>query len=652
MATNLRWLTVASSGTGPYEIATWVDLQSQNITNRTSTVIQYVGWRRTTSVGYGSWDGSATWAMTCGGNVANGGWSLDAPAGGAVGWQIVASRTYTLQHNAQGVLNNVTLNGSLTTGTSGFGNGSPSGTFNLPTISTASTPSFTNPLTAGVATTINTNRQDPAYVHNMEWRFGDGANSSGTIGIDVGASVSWTPPLSMLNKIPNATSGVGSIRTITKLGPTQIGSETRVPFTLNAPASVVPTCSAVLAQEQNPLVANLSLTNGHFLQGLSQVKLTPTGAGVYGSTIVTAKTVTPTGDVPSGGIVALTQSGTVNVTGHVTDTRGRVGTLPVALTVLPYTSPQVVTCTVVRANSSGAPLDEGTYLRVNLQSTVQSINSGGQKNTARVKVRTRPYNPDSPQPWTNRNDTSIALAYNSNFLVTGGGIYTDTQSWEVEVTVVDALGNAFAATAVRTVTTTQVTLDLNGIKVGVGKIHELGALDVAGDIYANGKIVTPAATQAQANAGTANDVAITPATLKALNGLGIHRTLGRAIGTASQTGITTATTITGLSVAFTTPTPVMVEPRLYVRTRSTNASDVVAIRLLRNGTRVMDWIAPANASPTASGTSRTQTLFTSFEIPAGSHTFTVQALRATGTGTITVEPDAGEPATLTITQIS
>ena len=60
----------------------------------------------------------------------------------------------------------------------------------------------------GSAVTVYTNRVSTSTTHTLLYTFG---NTSGTIATNVGASVSWTPPLTLAAQIPSATNGVCTI---------------------------------------------------------------------------------------------------------------------------------------------------------------------------------------------------------------------------------------------------------------------------------------------------------------------------------------------------------------------------------------------------------------------------------------------------------
>ena len=85
-----------------------------------------------------------------------------------------------------------------------------------PTVSSSS-------VNLGSALTIYTNRQSTATVRTISYWFGE---TSGAIATNVGASVSWTPPLSLASQIPNATSGICTITCNSFVNGTLTGTRT------------------------------------------------------------------------------------------------------------------------------------------------------------------------------------------------------------------------------------------------------------------------------------------------------------------------------------------------------------------------------------------------------------------------------------------
>lgn len=348
----------------------------------------------------------------------------------------------------------------------------------LPKIARASTATISggSSFPAGSAVTINTNRADTGFTHKIEYNFG---NQQGTISTNAGASVSWTPPLSLLTQIPTSTSGTGSIYVTTYQGSTQIGSRTTTGFTLTAPSSVVPTISPLTGTDTNPTVASVV---GAYVQNLSRLKVGVSAAGAHGSTIVgTEVTVDGVKGSPSSSY-ALPTAGTRNISAKVTDSRGRTATRTGTVPVLAYTPPAVASVNVRRATSTGTVNSGESYLRIDLNATVKSLVNGSERNSMTIRIRTRPTN----GAWTNRNTINGALTYNNNFIVSGGAVFPPTASFDVEVKVTDAVGQQWVR--IITIATDKVLMDWVDTNVGIGKFWERGALDVGGHVYINGNL--------------------------------------------------------------------------------------------------------------------------------------------------------------------
>ena len=431
---------------------------------------------------------------------------------------LLAQVDVTVPHNADGTKPSVAIDGYCNAAILGYTD--VHSAVGLPTIPRASSASFAGGSTfdCGAPVTINISRASASFTHDIYWYFG----TEGPVEVakGVATSTAWTPPLTMLNQIPNNTSGNGHIRVFTLNGGSIVG-QVDVPFILRAPASIVPTVSQIAVSDLNPDVASIV---GKFVQGLSRARVTVTGAGVRGSTIAKAEATLLGTTIASGADVAVTQSGNVSVTGKVTDSRGRIGTSVGTIAVLAYNPPSASVYQARRCSSIGAIQDDGAYLRVDLTAAISSLINSTERNALTIRAFTRPRGSGA---WTARNViTPGGMSYTTWFLVSGGGVYSTTGSWDVRVEVTDKFGKYIADT---TVSTISVTMDLNGKNVGIGKIHEQGVLDVGGDIYQSGQVVIDAsdvasatargivelATPAEATAGTDTQRAVTPAGLQA-----------------------------------------------------------------------------------------------------------------------------------------
>ena len=181
---------------------------------------------------------------------------------------------------------------------------------------------------------------------------------------------------------------------------------------------------------------------GIYVKGKSKCKLTINGAsGIYGSSI--------SGYSISGGGYSgstspyttgyLNTSGTVTFSGKVIDSRPNreSSTKTTSIYVYDYATPYISSITSVRCNSSGSPLDDGTYLKVKCDFTYYSCNSN---NTVTATVRYRRSGTDTsgnPYSWS----SAYSISDNTE-LVIGSGYINIDYAYDIEYKVVDYFGDA------------------------------------------------------------------------------------------------------------------------------------------------------------------------------------------------------------------
>lgn len=343
------------------------------------------------------------------------------PGGGSVTlWTLRAA----VSHDADGSFSKAvacTVGIGTTFSSSGYIDAvTASGTMTLPAIPRASALSF-GAFTAGSAGTIAIQAASSAFTHNLSYTFG---GKSGTVASGVKGSVSWTPPLSLLTEIPNATQGSGTLTCTTLLSGAAVGTKTAA-FTLYAPDSVRPTVTAaeVAVVNDNAVAAAWGVA----IRGLSKLRWSASAAGAYGSTVQSWAFACGgvTGSASSGTTAVLPGAGTFTPTVTVTDSRGRTGSRSAAaVEVLDYAPPVVKTASAVRCDESGAASDQGTYCRLNLTASCSSV---GGRNSLTLRCRTKPTG-GTFSGWTALTDGMVL----SGFAV--------GQSYVVELSAVDALG--------------------------------------------------------------------------------------------------------------------------------------------------------------------------------------------------------------------
>lgn len=441
--------------------------------------------------GYASmWGVSADATITI-----NGGGAIEHPAVniGTNSAQKIWDHTYNVGHNDDGT-KTVGIMLSVGLNAAGYGSAMVAFDYKLPDIPRASSVSDMTG-TLGSAMTININRKVSSFTHTVKYNFG---SLNGTIATGVGTSVSWTPPLNLATAMPNKTSDWGDITVDTYNGSTKIGSAT-CRLTLNVPESMKPTFSGVTLSDTNTVVSNIVTTANTFVEILSNVKVAFNGAaGIQGSTITGYKaemvgenqTITTNGGVF--GIVK--KSGEITIRSSVQDSRGRWSdTKDTTVNFLDYFGPKAF-FTTERSGSARTTL---TVIRT---AQIAPLTVGGkQLNKMTITFKTRPM---GTTEWTTNNGLASGVWTTQSELTASAanlaGTFAGTQSWEVMMIVEDLFDKA---TYSYPVSTDKVLTSKTKDGIGVGKIREHGALDVAGDIYANNKPIQH--HQLTANNGTA-----------------------------------------------------------------------------------------------------------------------------------------------------
>lgn len=551
---------------------------SQNVAGNYSTVNYNLYLYRNNTGGSSSFDSTNTSvkSLTINGTTlinANTNWDFRSSSGlGGVGaTNALGSGSINIPHNADGT-KTFSFSAAFTDGgTVTIGHGSISNSMALTTIPRASTPTYSaNPADAGTTITITTNRASGSFTHDISYVFGA---ASGSIGTGVGASTTWAIPLSLLNQIPNNTSGTATITTVTKSGATTIGSKVQN-LTIRAASDIVPDFTTVTHSEAttSPDVAAIV---GAYVKDWSTLDVDITGAvGAYGSTISAYKielldgsTVLQTINAASGVTTPITTSGTLTLRGTVTDSRSRTYSEDVSVSVLNYSLPVIELFTVARSTVGGTPDINGEYILIDLEAAVQSLIVGTQKNdlTWRIKTRER----TDSTPWTSitadYEDTVGAVGYDDDYIL---GTYPEANSYDIRVEVEDELGGiAFIEGVISTGgVLMQWSKTFDG--VGFGKYWEQGSIDALDQIYQrNGKrvldeddLVADAtttnrgiielATAAEVVTGTDADRAVTPATFFSTRAAGLQGRIPSSVAVGSGSASVAADgtiTFTGVS---------------------------------------------------------------------------------------------------------
>lgn len=330
-----------------------------------------------------------------------------------------------------------------------------SGTLNR--IPRASTPTVSGTLNIGDQLTVSTNRASSSFTHDITYLVGD---ASGTIGTGVGASTTWTPPMSLCDEVTGSTTVDCVITCKTYSGSTLIGTKSTT-VKLKVPSTVVPTFVSSSVTDGK---GHLS-TYGAYVQGQSEVVVTAEAQGAYGSTITgyEASLDGLTGTASGAGERTITlgappTSGERSVVLKATDTRGRAITGTKAITVAPYSAPTLSLDAYRCDVTTGEESDESTTIRVAGTAGVTDVNSAG-INSGTVTVQHRLKGADS---WTTDATTVTGTSGTYTCDITG---CPETSAYEVRAQLVDGFGTVVEMMV--EVGTARPVMDFRGDGTGV-----------------------------------------------------------------------------------------------------------------------------------------------------------------------------------------
>lgn len=293
----------------------------------------------------------------------------------------------------------------------GSGNVSGNATFELTPIPRATTPTLSlDSVELGSLVVISMPRAVDTFYHELTYEIG---GASGSIGINLGTSKEWTPPIELANQLPNAVSGVVAIscNTYNSSG-TLLGTKT-VSLAVTVPASIVPVINEIDVKEA---VAKVTSAFGQlFVKSLSQLNITIDAEGDYGSTIKSYSTAVD-------GVTYIQQaftSNVINTAGEISiktvviDSRGRTAEKIKTITVIDYAPPAVLTMEYYYCDSNGTQDSSGGNTKVMIGYKFFSVE---EQNTKTMKLL---YRKVTDETYTERAVTLDAWEDTAEVIIAG-----------------------------------------------------------------------------------------------------------------------------------------------------------------------------------------------------------------------------------------
>lgn len=346
-----------------------------------------------------------------------------------------------------------------------------------------------------------------------------GVTTNGTNYITVDAAKKQ----SILTQIPNSSTGEMYMTVETFVGAISYGTNPTAVVTATVSDDYNPTVSAIRSELTSGIQAQLAA--GVYLKSKSAVRFAVTGAAGYGATISKYEwsfasqgaTITTSSASLNIDTATLSTYGTnLSATIKITDSRTKTYTwTATGITILNYIPPNIISFDVQRSTNTGVLDPLGNYAKYIFNISAGSvIYSATERN--RVKYKLQYFT-------TIWNDISTSTG--TEGVLTANTTYTSTTtfnlalSYPVRILVYDdffVTDNDYIS-ASDTLAYGKVAMMLGDDYVSIGKIWSQGALDVGGDIYANGiKVSTTATTPvvtisaSQPGSGKAGDIWFIP----------------------------------------------------------------------------------------------------------------------------------------------
>ena len=250
------------------------------------------------------------------------------------------------------------------------------------------------------------------------------------------SSVGFTIPSSWLSALPNSTSATATATLYTYNNGTLVGSTSKS-FTVSVPSTVKPSISAFTAV---PHSANNTVEGwGVAVHGYSYLTLAVTATAGTGASIAniafTGHGITQSSTATTGNTAVVTSTGTLTYNVTVTDSRGRTENATVNITVYEYANPTINSLESVRCYSNGTPSDtEGDYIKSFPIFVFSSVNGNNS-----LSVKKLEYREHGAGSWTTAASSAVSGAWSAVF-----GPADITKSFDVKLTVTDAIGNTYA----------------------------------------------------------------------------------------------------------------------------------------------------------------------------------------------------------------
>ncbi len=304
--------------------------------------------------------------------------------------------------------------------------------------------------------------------------------------LDRTVTLTSTQRSALLSKMANLKSFTGTFCLDTFSGSTQIGNTSFKDATVQTTSSnSTPTFTSFTCVDSNSITVTVTGNSNYFIQGYSQLKVTPSTANAKNGASITSYSATCNGVTSSNSTESALNLGTVSKTGtvevivKVTDSRGYTKSVSKNITVIEYTIPKIQSSTLRRTNEIEAEM------QLSFNGSFSSITIGSTRKNSLQYVRYRYKKTSDDDFGAYINILSGVNVSSSNFSFENLELCNldSNFSYDFQLQIIDRLDDLILDFIVPQGTP---LVALRKQKVGINNPNPTVALDVIGDAKVDG----------------------------------------------------------------------------------------------------------------------------------------------------------------------
>lgn len=317
--------------------------------------------------------------------------------------------------------------------------------------------------------TLKITSYNSSYKHKVTWKLGSWTSTPQS----VAAGVSTATQLIIPDRLPNATSGTGTVILETlDSSNNSLGSNTYT-FNVKIDDALKPAIGSFTATPvYDSSVTATAQGWGLYIQGKTKATVAMGSVTAGAGATIKSYSITSSPNFGSGTSSSLTSgflTGTGNVvfTAKVTDSRGRTATKTVTVNVQAYAPPKISAASVIRCTSTGTAAEtDGTYAKITATYSCSSIRSGStEKNSLTATGTTHKCELNG---LTNNNISSGTAFVIGAASGSTGALNTDT-AYTATITLIDLVGGKTVYTLTVPSAAYILHVKKGGTAVGIGE---------------------------------------------------------------------------------------------------------------------------------------------------------------------------------------